>query len=93
MCCYSHGLPLRNLQKEEGPTSQIFLHISGIIVGDIGPKFGCDTIDNGFLRFDHVRVPRENMLMKYAQVSPSYTVEVKFLTSIQKMIIWCTLSH
>jgi len=37
-------------------------------VGDIGPKFGFATIDNGFLRFDHVRIPRENMLMKYAQV-------------------------
>lgn len=42
--------------------------LPGITVGDIGPKFGFDTIDNGFLRFNHVRVPRENMLMKNAQV-------------------------
>ena len=26
-------------------------------------------IDNGFLRFDHVRVPRENMLAKNAKAS------------------------
>jgi len=37
-------------------------------LGDIGPKFGFDSIDNGFLRFNRVRIPRENMLMKYAQV-------------------------
>jgi len=41
---------------------------AGIVLGDIGPKFGFDSIDNGFLRFRHVRIPRENMLMKYAQV-------------------------
>lgn len=43
--------------------------LPGIILGDIGPKFGFGTIDNGFLRFDHVRIPRENMLMKNSQVS------------------------
>jgi len=41
-------------------------------VGDIGPKFGFDTIDNGFLRLSHVRIPRQNMLMKYAQVCHCY---------------------
>jgi len=41
-------------------------------VGDIGPKFGFDTIDNGFLRLSNVRIPRENMLMKYAQVCCRY---------------------
>lgn len=46
----------------------ITVHILGIILGDIGPKFGFDSIDNGFVRFNHVRIPRENMLMKYAQV-------------------------
>lgn len=39
-----------------------------VTVGDIGVKFsngGSNTMDNGLLRFDHVRIPRENMLMKY----------------------------
>ena len=40
----------------------------GITVGDIGPKLGIPAIDNGFLRLDNVRIPRENMLMRYAQV-------------------------
>lgn len=46
----------------------------GVTVGDIGPKFGYDTQDNGFLRFDHVRIPRDQMLMKYKQVSPEGVV-------------------
>lgn len=41
---------------------------AGITVGDIGPKFGYDEMDNGYLKMDHYRIPRENMLMKYAQV-------------------------
>jgi hypothetical protein len=43
--------------------------VAGLTVGDIGPKLGFNTMDNGFLRLDNVRIPRENMLMKYSQVS------------------------
>ena len=45
----------------------------GIIVGDIGPKFGYEEADNGFLKFDHVRIPRENLLMRFARVEPDGT--------------------
>ncbi len=38
-------------------------------VGDIGPKVGLHENDNGFLALDHVRIPRENMLMRYSKVS------------------------
>ncbi|XP_014644766.1 PREDICTED: peroxisomal acyl-coenzyme A oxidase 1 isoform X3 [Ceratotherium simum simum] len=44
-----------------------------ITVGDIGPKFGYDEMDNGYLKMDSYRIPRENMLMKYAQVKPDGT--------------------
>ncbi|CEJ01326.1 Putative Acyl-coenzyme A oxidase [Rhizopus microsporus] len=45
--------------------------LPGIIVGDIGPKAygGFATMDNGFAIFDHVRIPRDNMLMKFAKVT------------------------
>ena len=36
--------------------------------GDIGPKFGYITKDNGWAIFDNVRIPRTNMLMKMASV-------------------------
>ncbi|KAI8094635.1 hypothetical protein BDF21DRAFT_448789 [Thamnidium elegans] len=43
----------------------------GITVGDIGPKAygGFATSDNGFVLFDKVRIPRDNMLMKFSQVT------------------------
>ncbi|XP_073462237.1 peroxisomal acyl-coenzyme A oxidase 1 isoform X2 [Aquarana catesbeiana] len=47
--------------------------LPGVTVGDIGPKFGFDEIDNGFLSFNKFRIPRENMLMKYAKVEPDGT--------------------
>ena len=40
----------------------------GITIGDIGPKIGFNSIDNGFARFDHVRIPRDHLLGGVAQV-------------------------
>jgi len=42
--------------------------LPGITCGDIAPKFGFNMIDNGFLRLDHIRVPRDNLLMKNVMV-------------------------
>ena len=47
--------------------------LAGVHLGDIGPKMAYEGIDNGYVLFDHVRVPREQMLMKYAQVAPDGT--------------------
>lgn len=38
-----------------------------IDLGDIGLKFGYNETDNGFARFDQVRIPREHMLMGNAE--------------------------
>ncbi|XP_017337622.1 peroxisomal acyl-coenzyme A oxidase 1 isoform X1 [Ictalurus punctatus] len=47
--------------------------LPGVVVGDIGPKFGFDEVDNGYLKLDNIRIPRENMLMKYSKVQPDGT--------------------
>uniref|UniRef100_A0A665XAA9 Acyl-coenzyme A oxidase n=1 Tax=Echeneis naucrates TaxID=173247 RepID=A0A665XAA9_ECHNA len=65
-----HGLhafivPIRDMSTHEP--------LPGIVVGDIGPKFGFSEVDNGFLKLENVRLPRENMLMKYAKVEPDGT--------------------
>lgn len=52
--------------------------LPGIKVGDIGAKLGLNAVNNGFLGFDHVRIPRNQLLMRHAQV-----LEVK-QTSIDK---------
>ncbi|KAG2119395.1 acyl-CoA dehydrogenase/oxidase C-terminal [Suillus clintonianus] len=45
--------------------------LPGITVGDIGPKAGGGLAaqDQGFARFDHVRIPRTNMFSKFAEVT------------------------
>lgn len=42
----------------------------GVEVFEIGPKMGYNLVDNGGARFDHVRVPRFNMLAGHAEVTP-----------------------
>lgn len=51
----------------------------GIYIGDCGPKQGLNGVDNGFIYFDKVRVPRDNLLMKYSQVDDQgkYISEIK----------------
>lgn len=41
----------------------------GVSIGDIGKKMGRDGIDNGWVQFSNVRIPRLFMMMKYAKVS------------------------
>lgn len=62
-------VPLRDEQGEFLP---------GIGGEDDGVKGGLNGIDNGRLHFDHVRIPRENLLNRYGDVAAdgSYTSEI-----------------
>lgn len=42
--------------------------LENIHVGDIGPKFGYNTMDNGFLLFNNVKVPHISMLARFSSV-------------------------
>jgi acyl-CoA oxidase len=42
--------------------------LPGVETGDIGPKIGYNVMDNGYARFNHVRIPRRNMAMRFAHV-------------------------
>ena len=41
---------------------------AGVTVADMGYKMGLNGVDNAKLSFDHVRVPRENLLNRYSDV-------------------------
>ncbi|PVZ99193.1 hypothetical protein BB558_004798 [Smittium angustum] len=56
-------VPLRNPETWE--------LLAGISIGDIGKKMGRDQIDNGWIQFTNVRIPRSYMLMKHTKVSAS----------------------
>ncbi|PIK56190.1 putative peroxisomal acyl-coenzyme A oxidase 1-like [Apostichopus japonicus] len=45
--------------------------LPGCHPGDIGPKWGFNGATNGYLRLDHVRIPRDQMLSKYLEVTSS----------------------
>ncbi|KAG6917134.1 hypothetical protein DXG01_003724 [Tephrocybe rancida] len=51
--------------KDVGP------HLFFVQLRSMGPKAlaGYSPTDNGFARFDHIRIPKENMLSKFAQVT------------------------
>jgi acyl-CoA oxidase len=57
--------------------------LNGISVGDVGPKFGLDESDNGFLQLTNVRIPRDQMLMRFTKVAPDGTYSS--VTGWQKM--------
>ena len=45
----------------------------GVTIEDCGPKLGLDGVDNGRLLFDHVRVPRTNLLGRYGDIGEDGT--------------------
>lgn len=50
----------------------------GVLVGDIGEKIGLNGIDNGFVMFNHYRIPRENLLNRTGDVTPEGEYESAF---------------
>ncbi|TDW17497.1 acyl-coenzyme A oxidase [Kribbella kalugense] len=60
----SHGVHclLVPIRAEDGTA------LPGVTLTDCGPKLGLNGVDNGRIVFDQVRVPREALLDRYAQV-------------------------
>jgi acyl-CoA oxidase len=63
--------------------------LENIHIGDIGPKFGYNTMDNGFLLFNQVKVPHISMLAKFAVVDPKTN---KFARRGSPTLIYGTLT-
>jgi len=52
----------------------------GVMIEDMGVKMGLNAIDNGRLMFDHVRIPRINMLNRFNDV----TEDGRFISDLAK---------
>ena len=59
----------------------------GVDVGDIGPKLGLHTADNGFLRFDHYRIPKRYMLTRFSRIDEAGNYEVLDPNSIKILFL------
>ncbi|KAI4745819.1 acyl-CoA oxidase [Aureobasidium sp. EXF-12298] len=63
--------------------------LENIHIGDIGPKFGYNTMDNGFLLFNKVKIPHISMLARFSSVDPSTS---KYLRPASPSLIYGTLT-
>ena len=43
--------------------------LPGVTVGDIGSKLGYNSIDNGYLMFDNIKVSRNALLSRFAKIT------------------------
>ncbi len=66
----NHGVHAFYVPLRDPATGQFLPGIGG---EDDGLKGGLNGIDNGRLHFDHVRVPRANLLNRYGDVAPDGT--------------------
>nr|MCH9735264.1 acyl-CoA dehydrogenase family protein [Actinomycetes bacterium] len=85
----NHGVhclvvPIRDDQGNDLP---------GVTTSDCHYKGGLPGVDNGRIQFNHVRVPRENLLNKYADVAPDGTysspienVDRRFFTMLGTLV-------
>lgn len=67
--------------------------LPGVTTSDDGLKGGLPGVDNGRIVFDHVRIPRENLLNRYADVTPEgeYTSDIenpsrRFFTTLGTLV-------
>ena len=58
---------LARIRDEAGQT------LPGVRLGDSGHKLGLNGVDNGRIWFDSLRIPRENLLARFGQVSEDGT--------------------
>jgi acyl-CoA oxidase len=60
---------IRNMETHEP--------LPGIEVGDIGAKLGYNSIDNGYLMFNNVKVPRSALLSRFSEITKEGDFEMK----------------
>jgi len=51
--------------------------LPGVKCGDLGPKIGYNSKDNGWCTFDNIRIPRTNMLMGLCDLSKEGEFSIK----------------
>jgi len=65
-----HGVQMFIVPVRDAETH---LPLPGIDIGEIGKKLGMASVNQGFLGLNNVRIPRTNMLMKFAKVEKDGT--------------------
>ncbi|CAG8483788.1 1261_t:CDS:10, partial [Scutellospora calospora] len=61
--------------------------LPGVTAGDNGAKYGRHGLDNGWIQFSNVRIPRKNMLMRWSKV----TEDGKYIPPQNPAIVYTNL--
>ncbi|KAL4905084.1 hypothetical protein BDW74DRAFT_152959 [Aspergillus multicolor] len=64
--------------------------LEGIVIGDIGPKYGYATMDNAYMLFNNFRIPHSALLSRYSSVDPETGAYTK---PAQPTVIYGTLTY
>ncbi|KAK3834320.1 MAG: hypothetical protein JOS17DRAFT_738678 [Linnemannia elongata] len=80
----NHGINWFIVPLRDGKTGKLK---PGVTAGDIGHKAARQGLDNGWIQFTSVRIPRQNMMMKWASMSP----EGEFTPSPNPVLSYATL--
>jgi acyl-CoA oxidase len=65
--------------------------LPGVTTGDIGPKIGYNTMDNGFAQFNNVVIPRRNMAMRFATVDENGKYQKKHQSDAASKVVYITM--
>ena len=65
--------------------------LPGVKTGDIGPKIGYNTMDNGFAYFNNVVIPRRNMAMRFSSVDKNGKYKKKTMSDAASKISYITM--
>jgi len=85
----NHGVQWFIVPLRSRETGQL---LPGVTCGDIGAKQGRRGLDNGWIQFTQVRIPRENMLMRWARVdadgtfTPPENIAISYATLISERL-------
>lgn len=74
-------VPIRDLNSHQ--------LLPNVYAGDIGPKVGYNTMDNGYLLFNKVKVPHDAMMARFSAVDPKTS---KYIRPASPALIYGTLT-
>ncbi|KAJ5760483.1 hypothetical protein N7520_007639 [Penicillium odoratum] len=83
----SHGPHPFIVQVRDMKTHQ---PLDGVVVGDIGPKYGYITMDNAYMLFNNFRIPHSAMLSRYSSVDPKTGIYSK---PAQPAVVYGSLTY
>lgn len=66
-----HGIQMFVVQLRDMETHKV---LPNIAIGDCGEKMGRHGVPNGWIQFSHHRIPRDQLLARFVQVSPEGNV-------------------